>query len=87
MLAQILLEMYEVISSNPIAVWILVNLPNSGLSRFFVCSHNTHHYIGFFRKIRDTIREGTFEEFRQKFVESRREHAAPAPDAAVALCA
>ncbi|XP_047976471.1 queuine tRNA-ribosyltransferase accessory subunit 2-like isoform X2 [Salvia hispanica] len=52
-----------------------------------IYSHNTHHYIGFFRKIRDTIREGTFEEFRQKFVESRREHAAPAPDAAVALCA
>ncbi|XP_042060965.1 queuine tRNA-ribosyltransferase accessory subunit 2-like [Salvia splendens] len=59
------------------------------LAQILLEIHNTHHYLGFFRKIRDTIREGTFEEFRHKFVESRREHAAPAADAAAAaaLCA
>ncbi|KAJ7949742.1 Queuine tRNA-ribosyltransferase accessory subunit 2 [Quillaja saponaria] len=36
--------------------------------------HNTHHYLGFFRSIRGAIKDGKFEQFRQKFVESRREH-------------
>ncbi|XP_058729456.1 uncharacterized protein LOC131601608 [Vicia villosa] len=36
--------------------------------------HNTHHYLRFFRVIREAIQEGRFEEYRQTFVESRREH-------------
>nr|GEU47744.1 queuine tRNA-ribosyltransferase accessory subunit 2-like isoform X1 [Tanacetum cinerariifolium] len=36
--------------------------------------HNTHHYLSFFRLIREAIKEGKFEEFRQKFIESRRDH-------------
>ncbi|XP_016475177.2 uncharacterized protein LOC107796861 isoform X1 [Nicotiana tabacum] len=36
--------------------------------------HNTHHYLGFFRSIREAIQEGKFEQFRQKFIGSRREH-------------
>ncbi|XP_009764690.1 uncharacterized protein [Nicotiana sylvestris] len=36
--------------------------------------HNTHHYLGFFCSIREAIQEGKFEQFRQKFVGSRREH-------------
>ncbi|XP_057776739.1 uncharacterized protein LOC130995466 isoform X1 [Salvia miltiorrhiza] len=52
------------------------------LAQILLEIHNTHHYLGFFRKIRNAIKEGTFEEFRQNFVESRREH-----NAALALCA
>ncbi|XP_047329772.1 queuine tRNA-ribosyltransferase accessory subunit 2-like [Impatiens glandulifera] len=43
--------------------------------------HNTHHYLGFFRRIREAIKEGKFEQFRQKFIQQRRNHliaAAPA---------
>ncbi|PWA61744.1 queuine tRNA-ribosyltransferase accessory subunit 2 [Artemisia annua] len=36
--------------------------------------HNTHHYLSFFRLIREAIKEGKFEELRQKFIESRRDH-------------
>ncbi|XP_071689690.1 uncharacterized protein [Rutidosis leptorrhynchoides] len=36
--------------------------------------HNTHHYMSFFRVIREAITEGKFEEFRQKFIENRRDH-------------
>ncbi|XP_059277445.1 uncharacterized protein LOC132031480 [Lycium ferocissimum] len=36
--------------------------------------HNTHHFLGFFRSIREAIQEGKFEQFRQKFIGSRREH-------------
>ncbi|CAI8600570.1 unnamed protein product [Vicia faba] len=36
--------------------------------------HNTHHYLRFFRVIREAIQEGRFEEYRQTFIESRREH-------------
>lgn len=38
--------------------------------------HNTHHYLGFFRSIREAIKEGCFEQFQKKFVQSRREHLA-----------
>ncbi|XP_028063633.1 queuine tRNA-ribosyltransferase accessory subunit 2-like isoform X2 [Camellia sinensis] len=37
-----------------------------------VYSHNTHHYLGFFRAIRQAIKEGKFEQFRQQFIENRR---------------
>ncbi|KAF3654172.1 putative U-box domain-containing protein 35-like [Capsicum annuum] len=36
--------------------------------------HNTHHFLGFFRSIREAIQEGKFEQFRQKFIGSRHEH-------------
>lgn len=36
--------------------------------------HNTHHYLGFFRSVREAIKEGKFEQFRQRFMESRREN-------------
>ncbi|XP_057732728.1 uncharacterized protein LOC130948034 [Arachis stenosperma] len=36
--------------------------------------HNTHHYLRFFHVIRAAIQDGSFEEFRQAFLESRREH-------------
>ncbi|KAG8375846.1 hypothetical protein BUALT_Bualt09G0001600 [Buddleja alternifolia] len=36
--------------------------------------HNTHHYLGFFRVIREAIKRGTFDEFRQSFVETRRDN-------------
>ncbi|KAI5391296.1 hypothetical protein KIW84_076222, partial [Lathyrus oleraceus] len=36
--------------------------------------HNTHHYLRFFRVIREAIQEGRFEEYRQTFIESRRGH-------------
>ncbi|CAL8107218.1 unnamed protein product [Prunus armeniaca] len=38
--------------------------------------HNTHHYIGFFRSVREAIKSGNFEQFRQKFVEGRCYHVA-----------
>ncbi|KAK2433176.1 queuine tRNA-ribosyltransferase catalytic subunit [Trifolium repens] len=36
--------------------------------------HNTHHYLMFFRVIREAIQEGRFHEYRQTFIESRREN-------------
>ncbi|KAK6130579.1 hypothetical protein DH2020_035671 [Rehmannia glutinosa] len=73
MLAQILLEMY-VPNSLPIAVALF--LGRVILTRNFchLSSHNTHHYLGFFQMIREAIKGGTFEEFRQNFVETRRDH-------------
>eukprot|EP00258_Populus_trichocarpa_P033222 XP_024449241.1 queuine tRNA-ribosyltransferase-like isoform X2 [Populus trichocarpa] len=47
-----------------------------------VYRHNTHHYLGFFRSIREAIKEGRFEQFREMFVEKRRIHLAE-----VAVCA
>ncbi|GAA0157558.1 hypothetical protein Leryth_023230 [Lithospermum erythrorhizon] len=44
--------------------------------------HNTHHFLGFFRSIREAINAGKFEEFRQNFVERRRDNLM-----ATALCA
>ncbi|GFP87166.1 queuine tRNA-ribosyltransferase subunit qtrtd1 [Phtheirospermum japonicum] len=40
----------------------------------FDSTHNTHHYIGFFRAIREAIKGGAFEEFCRNFVETRRDH-------------
>ncbi|PIN11286.1 Queuine-tRNA ribosyltransferase [Handroanthus impetiginosus] len=43
------------------------------LAQILLEIHNTHHYLGFFRTIREAIKTGTFDEFRQKFVQSRRD--------------
>lgn len=47
--------------------------------------HNTHHYLGFFRSIREAIKSGNFDQFRQKFVESRCYHVAAEAAAAAAF--
>ncbi|AES87621.2 putative tRNA-guanine(34) transglycosylase [Medicago truncatula] len=36
--------------------------------------HNAHHYLRFFRVIREAIQDGRFEEYRLTFTNSRREH-------------
>ncbi|CAI9108225.1 OLC1v1007779C1 [Oldenlandia corymbosa var. corymbosa] len=36
--------------------------------------HNTHHYLGFFRSIREAIKEGRFEQFRRNFIGGRRDN-------------
>lgn len=47
---------------------------------FFIlcCRHNTHHYLGFFRAIREAVKSGNFDQFRQQFIESRRDQVAVA---------
>ncbi|KAL7208953.1 hypothetical protein ACSBR1_030653 [Camellia fascicularis] len=42
------------------------------LAQILLEIHNTHHYLGFFRAIRQAIKEGKFEQFRQQFIENRR---------------
>lgn len=44
------------------------------LAHILLEMHNTHHFLGFFRSIREAIQEGKFEQFRQKFIGSRHEH-------------
>ncbi|XP_057436082.1 uncharacterized protein LOC130728592 isoform X2 [Lotus japonicus] len=44
------------------------------LAQILVEIHNTHHYLKFFHVIREAIRDGRFERFRQTFIESRRLH-------------
>ncbi|KAJ8759591.1 hypothetical protein K2173_007222 [Erythroxylum novogranatense] len=46
------------------------------LAQILLEIHNTHHYIGFFRSIREAIKQDKFEQFHQVFVQSRREHLA-----------
>ncbi|XP_057984260.1 uncharacterized protein LOC131168665 [Malania oleifera] len=48
------------------------------LAQILLEIHNTHHYLGFFRKIREAIKQGKFEQFRQAFIEHRRDHLAVA---------
>lgn len=36
--------------------------------------HNTHHYLGFFDSIRKAIKGGSFDSFRQRFMDDRRAH-------------
>ncbi|KAI4332367.1 hypothetical protein L6164_017282 [Bauhinia variegata] len=43
------------------------------LAQILLEIHNTHHYLMFFRVIREAIQDGRFEQFRQGFVESRRD--------------
>ncbi|KAI9126375.1 hypothetical protein K1719_002796 [Acacia pycnantha] len=44
------------------------------LAQILLEIHNTHHSLMFFRLIRETIKDGSFEQFRQTFIESRRDH-------------
>ncbi|XP_024973320.1 queuine tRNA-ribosyltransferase accessory subunit 2-like [Cynara cardunculus var. scolymus] len=44
------------------------------LAQILLEIHNTHHYLAFFRLIREAITKGKFEQFRQNFIESRRDH-------------
>ncbi|XP_031262974.1 queuine tRNA-ribosyltransferase accessory subunit 2-like [Pistacia vera] len=46
------------------------------LAQILLEIHNTHHYLGFFRSIREAIKEGKFEQFQKTFVRSRRDHLA-----------
>ncbi|KAK5832411.1 hypothetical protein PVK06_016213 [Gossypium arboreum] len=39
------------------------------LAQILLEIHNTHHFLGFFRLIRDAINAGQFEEFRREFVQ------------------
>ncbi|KAM7279197.1 hypothetical protein ACFE04_006331 [Oxalis oulophora] len=48
------------------------------LAQILLEIHNTHHYLGFFRVIREAIKEGKFEQFHQNFVQCRREYLAEA---------
>ncbi|CAK9139206.1 unnamed protein product, partial [Ilex paraguariensis] len=44
------------------------------LARILLEIHNTHHYLTFFHSVRESIKEGKFEQFRLKFVEGRHDH-------------
>ncbi|KAG4400103.1 hypothetical protein AAZX31_08G356700 [Glycine max] len=44
------------------------------LARILLEIHNTHHYLAFFLVIREAIKDGRFEKFRQTFIQSRRAH-------------
>ncbi|KAI8568660.1 hypothetical protein RHMOL_Rhmol02G0217900 [Rhododendron molle] len=44
------------------------------LAPAYTLSHNTHHYLGFFRAIREAIKGGKFEEFQHHFIEDSRDH-------------
>ncbi|XVF30142.1 hypothetical protein REPUB_Repub16aG0031900 [Reevesia pubescens] len=48
------------------------------LAQILLEIHNTHHFLGFFRTIREAIKAGQFEEFRKDFVRSRCDHLAEA---------
>ncbi|XP_015059607.1 queuine tRNA-ribosyltransferase accessory subunit 2-like isoform X2 [Solanum pennellii] len=44
------------------------------LAHILLEMHNTHHFLGFFRSIREAIHQGNFQKFRQKFIGNRHEH-------------
>ncbi|KAK9162041.1 hypothetical protein Syun_002943 [Stephania yunnanensis] len=44
------------------------------LAQILLEIHNTHHYLGFFRAIREAIKEGEFDLFHENFVEIRHDH-------------
>ncbi|OVA08084.1 tRNA-guanine(15) transglycosylase-like [Macleaya cordata] len=46
------------------------------LAQILLEIHNTHHYLLFFRKIREAIEEGEFDHFCQEFVNGRRDYVA-----------
>ncbi|CAN6311558.1 unnamed protein product [Urochloa humidicola] len=48
------------------------------LAQILLEIHNTHHYLCFFRSIREAIKVGEFDLFRQQFVKKRRAHIAAA---------
>ncbi|KAL5559841.1 hypothetical protein UlMin_036052 [Ulmus minor] len=43
------------------------------LAQILLEIHNTHHYLTFFKSMREAIKAGEFEQFRRKFIESRHE--------------
>ncbi|KAG5562480.1 hypothetical protein RHGRI_005267 [Rhododendron griersonianum] len=47
---------------------------NEMLALILLEIHNTHHYLGFFRAIREAIKGGKFEEFQHHFIEDSRDH-------------
>lgn len=59
------------------------------LAQILLEIHNTHHYLKFFKSIREAIRAGEFDQFRWRFIESRREcdHLALTDDRATATVA
>ncbi|PON59750.1 tRNA-guanine(15) transglycosylase-like [Trema orientale] len=57
------------------------------LAQILLEIHNTHHYLQFFRSIREAIKAGEFEKFRQRFIERRRECDDHPDVAAAAVCA
>lgn len=44
------------------------------LAQILLEIHNTHHYLAFFHSIREAIKGGNFDLFRQRFMEGRRAH-------------
>ncbi|GLT28733.1 hypothetical protein SLA2020_036420 [Shorea laevis] len=48
------------------------------LAQILLEIHNTHHFLGFFKAIREAIKVGKFEEFEHKFVQARRHQLAAA---------
>lgn len=44
------------------------------LAQILLEIHNSHHYLGFFCSIREAIKCGKFDTFRQRFIEGRRAH-------------
>ncbi|EHA8591849.1 putative queuine tRNA-ribosyltransferase accessory subunit 2 [Cocos nucifera] len=44
------------------------------LAQILLEIHNTHHYLAFFHSIREAIKGGKFDLFRQRFIEGRRAH-------------
>lgn len=50
------------------------------LAQILLEIHNTHHYLMFFRNIREAIKNGKFEQFQCKFIERRRYCLAVAAD-------
>ncbi|KAH0452266.1 hypothetical protein IEQ34_019565 [Dendrobium chrysotoxum] len=44
------------------------------LAQILLEIHNTHHYLGFFRSIREAIKTDKFDLFCKKFIEGRRAH-------------
>ncbi|XP_072971025.1 uncharacterized protein [Typha angustifolia] len=42
------------------------------LAQILLEIHNTHHYLGFFHSLREAVKGGKFEVFRQQFIDGRR---------------
>lgn len=49
------------------------------LAQILLEIHNTHHYLYFFRLIREAIKANKFEQFKQKFIENRPDYVEVAP--------
>ncbi|XP_062077591.1 uncharacterized protein LOC133782340 [Humulus lupulus] len=55
------------------------------LAQILLEIHNTHHYLTFFKSIREAIKAGDFDKFRQRYIESGRE-CDDVVDAVAAVC-